>query len=126
MDKICTAVQNKADQGEYVDSISQLVEICEQQGFIPRYYTEDPMDKVDETLRDMMNYTRTLVTEEQNLGNLIENAVKEMTLQEQKEEDEDIEDEILNYEDVEALKEEDFEEFNEFIEKELEEDWDQE
>lgn len=121
-----TAVQNKADQGEYVDSISQLVEICEQQGFIPRYYTEDPMDKVDETLRDMMNYTRTLVTEEQNLGNLIENAVKEMTLQEQKEEDEDIEDEILNYEDVEALKEEDFEEFNDFIEKELEEDWDQE
>jgi len=35
-----TAAQNKADSGEYVDSISELVEICETEGFIPRYYID--------------------------------------------------------------------------------------
>jgi hypothetical protein len=47
------------------------------------------MDKVDETLADLKGYTRSLVIEEMNLGNLIENAVKEMARQESKEEDED-------------------------------------
>ena len=35
-----TAAQNKADSGEFVDSISALVEICEKDGFIPRYYID--------------------------------------------------------------------------------------
>ena len=117
-----TAAQNKADSGEYVDSISELVEICETEGFIPRYYIEQPNDRVDETLLDIKNYTHTLVTEEMNLGNLIENAVKEMVRQEAQEEDEDIEEEIDSYEDADALKEEDFEEYRDFIEDELDDD----
>jgi hypothetical protein len=48
-----TAAQNKAENGEYVDSISELVAICEEQGFIPRYYTEGPQDKVDRVLEDL-------------------------------------------------------------------------
>ena len=117
-----TAAQNKAESGEFVDSISELVEICETEGFIPRFYTEQPTDRVDETLKDIQNYTRTLVTEEMNLGNLIENAVKEMARQEAKEEDEDIEDEIDSYQDAGQLKEEDFEEYKDFIEEEASED----
>lgn len=117
-----TAAQNKAESGEFVDSISELVEICETEGFIPRYYIDQPNDRVDETLLDIKNYTHTLVTEEMNLGNLIENAVKEMARQEAKEEDEDIEEEIDSYEDADALKEEDFEEYRDFIEDELNED----
>ena len=116
-----TAAQNKAETGEFIDSISELVEICEKEGFIPRYYSENPMDKVDETLADLKGYTRSLVIEEMNLGNLIENAVKEMARQEAKEEDEDVEDE-LNLEEIEALKDEDFEDYNEFIEEESESD----
>ena len=73
-----TAAQNKAESGEYVDSISELVAICEKDGFIPRYYTDGPQDKVDRTLQDLQSYTHTLVTEEMNLGNLIENAVKQI------------------------------------------------
>jgi hypothetical protein len=80
-----TAAQNKAESGEYVDSISELVAICETQGFIPRFYTDGPQDKVDRTLQDLQSYTRTLVTEEMNLGNLIENAVKQIELDKQKE-----------------------------------------
>ena len=73
-----TAVQNKTDNGEFLDSISELVTICEKQGFIPRYYIEQPNDKADRVLQDLQGYTRTLVTEEMNLGVLIENAVKQI------------------------------------------------
>lgn len=73
-----TAQQNKEEHGEFVDSISELVAICETDGFIPRYYTDGPQDKVDRVLQDMQGYTRTLVTEEMNLGALIERAVKQI------------------------------------------------
>ena len=117
-----TAAQNKADSGEFVDSISALVEICEKDGFIPRYYIDSPNDRVDETLLDLKEYTHSLVTEEMNLGNLIENAVKEMAQQESKEEDEDVEDEILTLAEADALKDEDFVEYHEFLEKESDDD----
>lgn len=117
-----TAAQNKAESGEFVDSISELVEICEKEGFIPRFYIENPNDKVDETLADLKFYTRTLVTEEMNLGNLIESAIKEMAKEEAKEEDEDIEDEIMTLDDVDLLKDEDFEAYGEFLDEEAEAD----
>jgi hypothetical protein len=117
-----TAQQNKAESGEFVDSISELVEICEKQGFIPRYYIDTPNDKVDETLADLKFYTRTLVTEEMNLGNLIENAIKEMAKEEAKEEDEDLEDEIMTLDDIDHLKDEDFEAYTDFLEDEAEAD----
>ena len=81
------------------------------------------MDKVDETLADLKGYTRSLVTEEMNLGNLIENAVKEMARQESKEEDKDTEDD-LDIEEIEALKDEDFESYNDFLEEEISADSD--
>ena len=116
-----TAAQNKAENGEYLDSISEFVLLCEKEGFIPRFYIEQPNDRVDETIKDLKDYTHSLVVEEMNLGNLIENAVKEMALQEAKEEDEDVEDE-LNIEELDELKDEDFEELNDFVEEEAEED----
>lgn len=116
-----TAAQNKAESGEYVNSVSELVTLCEQQGFIPRYYVSTPQDKVDETLQDTKNYVRTLVTEEMNLGNLIESSIRTMNYEENKEEDEDIEDEIM--EDViPEITDEDFMEQEEFLESEQEKD----
>lgn len=117
-----TAAQNKAESGEFVDSIAELVAICEKQGFIPRYYIDTPNDKVDETLADLKFYTRTLVTEEMNLGNLIENAIKEMAKEEAKEEDEDLEDEIMTLDDIDHLKDEDFEAYGDFLDEEIEAD----
>jgi hypothetical protein len=73
-----TAAQNKAENGEGIDSISAIVAICERDGFIPRYYTDGPQDKVDWVIRDLKDYTRQLVTEEMNLGSLIERAVKQI------------------------------------------------
>ena len=114
-----TAAQNKAESGEFVDAIGQLVEICEKEGFIPRYYIDKPNDKVDETLADMKSYTKTLVYEELNLGNLIEQSIKTMMNEENKEEDEDIEEE-LTLEELDQLKDEDFEEHGDFLEEEAE------
>lgn len=116
-----TAAQNKAENGEFLDSISEFVVLCEKEGFIPRYYTDGPKDRVDETIADLKGYTHSLVVEEMNLGNLIENAVKQMTIEEAKEEDEDIDDE-LTMEEIEELKDEDFEEFEEFLDEEAAED----
>jgi hypothetical protein len=113
-----TAAQNKAETGEYLDSIAELVTICEKDGFIPRFYTDGPKDRVDETLLDLKNYTHSLVVEEMNLGNLIENAVKQMAIEEAKEEDEDNDEEELDYESISELKDEDFEEYSEFLEEE--------
>jgi hypothetical protein len=48
-----TAAQNKAEQGEFVDSVGELIEMCEKQGYIERYYIESPNDKVDFTIQDM-------------------------------------------------------------------------
>ena len=121
-----TAAQNKAEQGEFVDSISELVTLCEKEGFIPRYYTDGPMDRVDETLEDMKHYTHSLVTEEMNLGNLIENAVKQMAREEAKPSEEDSDDEEITLEslskEVVPLSDEDYEEYNDFLEDQIEED----
>ena len=73
-----TEAQNKAERGEAVDSVSELVAICEKEGFIPRYYTDSPNDKIDRVLQDMQLYTKTLVVEEMGLGAMIEKAAKQM------------------------------------------------
>ena len=69
-----SAAQNKADNGDAIDSVGELVALCETDGFIPRFYVDKPNDKVDQTLIDMKRYTKTLITED--LGNLIEEAIK--------------------------------------------------
>ena len=126
-----TAAQNKAESGEYVDSVSELVAICETEGFIPRYYIDEPKDKVDRVLQDLQNYTRTLVTEEMNLGNLIENAVKQIEIDKEKEaqgdaeaaEDEDLLDEILFSDEAESvIRDEDMESFRDYEDELAEED----
>jgi hypothetical protein len=119
-----TAVQNKAESGEYIDSIGELVLLCEREGFIPRFYTDEPKDKVDETLRDMRGYTNTLVTEEMNLGTLIESAVKALQKQAEVEEDDDVDDEDddLSYDEISELRDKDYEEYTELLEDEAEED----
>ena len=120
-----TAVQNKAESGEYVNSISELVLLCEKEGgFIPRFHTEEPKDKADQTLRDLRGYTHKLVTEEMNLGTLIEGAVKALQRQAEQVEDEDIDDEDLDFleETERALRDDDFEEHFEFLEHQAEED----
>ena len=118
-----TAAQNKSESGEFIDSISELVELCEKQGYIERFYIDEPNDKVDETIKDMQRYTKGLIERETNLSALIEQAVKQ-NLREDENEKEDS-DEIIfdDIDDIEKeLSDEDFVDFNNFLEEELEGD----
>ena len=126
-----TAAQNKAESGEFIDSIGELVALCEREGFIPRYYIDEPNDKVDRTLQDLQNYTRDLINEETNLSSMIEHALREIEKDKENEarlesddgtEDEDAFESSLFEDDAEkVLHDEDFAAFNEF-EEDLQED----
>lgn len=103
--------------------------MCETDGFIPRYYVDTPKDKVDRTLQDLQNYTRQLVTEEMNLGTLIENAVKQIQVDKEKEaikdaeaagDDDSFEQELFDSDKKAFLQDEDFQQLSDFIEEEQE------
>lgn len=115
-----TAVQNKGESNNFVDSIGELVSLCEEEGYIERFYTDEPKDKVDAVLNDTKSYLRTLVTEEMNLGNLIEVAIKQ--IQDEKLHEQEMEDELSDFddEDTELITEEDYEAFKDFIEEQQE------
>lgn len=126
-----TAAQNKAESGEFVDSVGELVMLCEKEGYIERYYVTDPKDKVDETLMDMKRYTKTLIGEETNLINMIENAIKQNQKEDQAELESEDEDIVMDDEvDIDALEKEihdnDFMEFNEFLDEDAEKDYEEE
>lgn len=76
-----TAAQNKEQKEDYVDSIGQLIAMCEKEGFIPRYCTDIPQDKVDITLKDMNEYVRKLVTQDLGFGQQIEDSLKKIMIQ---------------------------------------------
>ena len=84
-----TEAQNKSDDKSFVNSIGELVAICEREGgFIPQYITDVPQDVIDITIKDMNRYTYNLVTKDMGLGQQIEDALKKIQIQKEIEEDE--------------------------------------
>ena len=76
-----TAAQNKEEKNDYVDCVGELVAMCEREGYIPRFETDIPQDKVDLTLKDMKNYLYKLVTQDLGFGQQIEDALKKIQIQ---------------------------------------------
>ena len=117
-----TAAQNKAESGEFVDSIGELIEMCEKQGYIERYYVESPKDRVDLTIADMQRYTRTLIEEETNLPVMVEKALREIDKEDKDNaantESEIVDDIEISLDDLEqTLKDKDFEDFEDFLDE---------
>ena len=102
-----TAQQNKEGKADYVDSIGELVRICEKEGFIPRFATDIPQDKVDLTLQDMQGYLYKLVTQDLGFGQQIEDSLKKIMIQKEMNDaaDQDVDLELQD-EDFEAFIEE--------------------
>lgn len=121
-----TAAQNKAENGEFVDSVGELIALCEKDGYIEKFYVDGPQDKVDVTIQDMQRYTRRLVEEETNLNELLQAAIERNAKEDAEDKDEsDIVDfDDMTMEDIEnqITTDRDFEEFNEFQSKEMDED----
>lgn len=114
-----TAAQNKAEADEVVDSVGELVALCERDGFIPKYYTAGPQDHVDRVIEDMQRYTHDLIENESGLSQMIETALKQITEEEERikaaaeAEEEDDESKLFNY-DAQELDDSDFTDFQEF------------
>ena len=108
-----TAAQNKEQKEDFVDSVGELITICERDGFIPRFPTDIPQDKVDLTLQDMNEYVRKLVTQDLGFGKRIEDAIKKIQIQAEMADASDNEPELEDedfkdfYEEVSAQKEQD-------------------
>lgn len=124
-----TAQQNKAETGDFVDSIGELIELCEKQGYIERYYIESPKDRVDLTIADMQRYTKALVEEETNLSIMVEKALRDIEKEDEANaentEDMIIDDIDLSLEDLErTLRDQDYVDFQEFLDEEAEADSD--
>lgn len=121
-----TAAQNKAESGEFVDSVGELIALAEKYGYIETFYVDKPNDKVDITIKDMQRYTRRLIEEETNLNELIELAVERNNKEDaQKTDAEDIVDfDDLSMEELEnqITTDKDFEDFNKFQSEEMDED----
>ena len=119
-----TATQNQEENGEFIDSIGELIELCEKQGYIERFYIEQPNDKVDLTIRDMQRYTKSLVEDETNLSLMIEKAVRENAQEDiataSNNEDEIVDDADLTIEEIEKqMEDKDYVDFNTFLENEM-------
>lgn len=114
-----TAAQNKESKNDYVDSVGELVAMCEREGFIPRFATDIPQDKVDVTLKDMNAYVRKLVTQDLGFGQQIEDSIKKLQIQKEMREQED----DFDFDDDSAgLVDKDYEEFFEEIQEQKDKD----
>ena len=111
-----TAAQNKEQKNDYVDCVGELVVMCEKDGFIPRFETDIPKDKVDLTLKDMENYLYKLVTQDLGFGQQIEDALKKIQIQKEMNEN------AALPEDEQQLIDEDYEEFYNSVAEQKEQD----
>lgn len=76
-----TDAQNKEEKQREIDSLGELVRYVElKEGAIPFYEDpiEYPKDKIDWVIKDLKNYTTSLVYGDLGLGNLIESYIKKM------------------------------------------------
>ena len=83
-----TAAQNKEETNDYIDSIGELVAYCEKNGgAIPKYKIEAPLDVVDTVIKDLKDYTKELIYEDQTLARQIEDYLKRAEILRQQNED---------------------------------------
>lgn len=111
-----TAAQNKEEKNDYVDGVGELVAMCEREGYIPRYETDVPQDKVDLTLKDMKDYLYKLVTQDLGFGQQIEDALKKIQIQKEMSENE-VADPMADEEAIQGLKDAEIAEYYNSIEE---------
>lgn len=79
-----TAQQNKTEDSELIDSVGELVALCELDGFIPKYFVDEPKDKADRVLQDLQKYTKDLIENESGLSVMMERAAVQIKEEEER------------------------------------------
>ena len=83
-----TEAQNKDGDNSDFDSIGAIVAFCEKEGgFIPRYVTDAPKDVIDIIIQDNKEYLQTLIHNDTNLSQQIEQFLKKKEILLQQKED---------------------------------------
>lgn len=125
-----TEAQKEANETKVLDTIGELVALCEREGgIIEQFPSPDdyPQDKIDLTIKDLKSYVYNLVTNELGLGNLIESFIQKYEKAEEERQKENIMDTfILSKEDEEKdmLSDEDAYDFHDYLDNELQKDID--
>lgn len=116
-----TAAQNKEEKGDFVDCIGAMVAYCEKEGGrIPRHDLSINHDIVDVVIKDMKDYTRSLVYQDTALAQQIENYIRKREAADQQRKDKE-EAEKRGMEEIELL-DQDYSEHYASIEKDKEND----
>lgn len=119
-----TAAQDKAEHGDVIDSVGEIVAMCEKDGFIPKFYQDEPKDKIDEVLKDFKLYVSKLIENEPDLISQIEHAVKIMSADDSKKDVEagSADENLFADSDVMDITDDDFIEHFKLLEEEASED----
>ena len=116
-----TEAQNKETKEDFVDSVGQLVAYCEKEGGqIPKYQITTDYDIIDTVIKDLKEYTKSLIYEDKSLAQEIEQYLKNKEAAENMRRDR-AEARSKGLSEVE-LEDKDFQEFKEAIEADKEED----
>lgn len=119
-----TEAQNKEKEEKYLDTIGELVKLCEEEKGPIKDNLPDPdeypQDKVDFTIKDLKAYTFSLFSGEPHIQDMIETFIEKYEKAEQAEQDfgKDL---ILSEEDLqkEVLTDKDVQEYEQFLEDEI-------
>ncbi len=89
--------QTKAAAEGYVNSIGELVKLCEREGFIPKYDVEVSPDIVDKTIKDLKLYVKRLFENDDSIAQRYDKSVQELEMIESQEDETlDDDDEIFD------------------------------
>ena len=83
-----TAAQNKEKTSQFIDSVGQLVDYCQKHGGqIPQIPINVQLDVVDTIIKDLKDYTKSLVYEDPALKRQIEDYLKKIKNNQQQKQD---------------------------------------
>ena len=116
-----TAAQNKEKSSEFIDSVGQLVDYCEKHGGqLPIIELNTEVDIIDTIIKDLKEYTKSLVYEDPALKREIEDYLKKIKNNEQHKQDlKEAQQQGLDYVEV---TDQDIQDYNQEIENQKEED----
>lgn len=124
-----TEVQNKEEQERYLDSVGELVALCEREGGPIKEFVdpdEYPQDKIDFTIKDLKSYNYNLATNELNLGDLIQTYIDKLDKAEQSGNDIDLNKGLITSKEEEieedTLSDQEAIDFQDYLDNEIERD----